>query len=161
MQFDQYKRSGFHLFLEIRNQMTLQEIEGELAGIVSMLRANESKETVLEGIRRFLSRTRKQTGGLARALLRVVVDDLKRPMSAVTVWRIVGADRSLRFSQRVQVSRLVLRQQRMLNKLAVLDAMKSVFSYWHIFHKPFTVITFVIVFLHVGVVMYFGYGLGW
>ena len=96
-----------------------------------------------------------------RTLGRVAIDDLRRPVSALTVWRIVGVDRSLDFKERARVSRLVLRQQRLLNKLAVLDAMKSISSYWHIFHKPFTVITFVIVFLHVGVVVYLGYGLRW
>jgi hypothetical protein len=37
--------------------------------------------------------------------------------------------------------------------------MKRLFSYWHVFHKPFTVITFFIVFLHVAVVTFLGYGL--
>jgi hypothetical protein len=59
------------------------------------------------------------------------------------------------------VSRLVLRQQRLLNELAVLDSMKRLFAYWHIFHKPFTVITFTIVLLHAAVAVYFGYGLAW
>jgi len=59
------------------------------------------------------------------------------------------------------VTRLVLKQQRLLNHLAVLDASKRLFSYWHIFHKPFTVLTFVIVFLHVAVVFYLGYGFQW
>jgi len=143
------------------SQMTLKEIEGELGEVVSLLRVNEKRDVVLKGIESFLSRTRKQTGGLLRTLARVVVDDLRRPLSALVVWRIVGADRLLGFRERARVSRLVLRQQRLLNKLAVLDAMKSIFSYWHVFHKPFTVITFVIVFLHVGVVVYLGYGLAW
>lgn len=142
------------------NQMTLREIEEELAGIVGLLRTNESREDVLSGIETFLARTRKETGGLLKALARVILDDAALPSKALTIYRIVSRDPSLSIRERWRMSRLVLRQQRLLNKLAVLDAMKRLFSYWHVFHKPFTVITFVIVLLHVGVVTFFGYGLG-
>ena len=141
------------------NQMTLKEIEEELARIVSLLRESESREDVLTGIAAFLGATRKETGGLLRALARIVADDAVLPSKALRIYRIVSRDRSLSIRERWRVSRLVLRQQRLLNKLAVLDAMKSLFSYWHVFHKPFTVITFVIVLVHVGVVTYLGYGL--
>lgn len=143
------------------NQMTLNEIENELAEMVSLLRANERREEVLSGIESFLGATRRATGGLVRTLGRVVRDDLGLPLAALRVFAIVSRDRTLRFGERVRVSRLVLRQKRLLNKLAVLDAMKRLFSYWHIFHKPFTVITFVIVFVHVGIAVYLGYGLHW
>ena len=143
------------------NQMTLKEIEGEVAQIVNLLQESERKNEVLDRLQFFLGRTRKQTGGFLAALGRIVLDDVLRPLNALRVWRIVARDRSMRWRQRLTVSRLVLRQQKLLNKLAVLDAMKSMFSYWHIFHKPFAVITFVIAFLHVGVVVYLGYGLRW
>ena len=143
------------------NQMTLKEIEGELGGIVNLLRRNESRDDILAGIEAFLARTRKETGGLLPALSRVILEDAVLPSNALRVYRIVSRDRSLSIRERFRVSRLVLRQQRLLNKLAVLDAMKRLFSYWHVFHKPFTVITFAIVFLHVGVVTFLGYGLHW
>jgi hypothetical protein len=143
------------------NQMTLNEIEGELAEMVNLLRESERREEVLSGITSFLGATRKGSGGLVRTLGRVLRDDAGLPFAFLRVFAIVSRDRSLHFGERLRVSRLVLRQKRLLNKLAVLDAMKRLFSYWHIFHKPFTVITFVIVFLHVGIAVYLGYGLRW
>ena len=142
------------------NQMTEEESEVGLADVTNMLRASENKDVVLDGIERFLSRARSSTRSVSLAVGRVILDDLRYPVSALTVWRIVGADESLSFSARARVSRLVLRQQRMLNKLSVLEAMKSVFSYWHIFHKPFTVVTFVVLLVHVAVVAFFG-GIHW
>ncbi len=141
------------------NQMTLKDIEEELARIVNLLRESESREDILAGIETFLGRTRKETGGLLRALSRVVLDDAALPSKAYRIHRILSRDPSLSIRARWRLSLLVLRQQRLLNKLAVLDAMKRLFSYWHVFHKPFTVITFVIVIVHVGVVTYLGYGL--
>jgi hypothetical protein len=143
------------------NQMTLKEIEDQLTEIVNVLRHTERKEEVLKGIDMFLARTRKQRGGVISAVVRVVRDDLKLPFNALKVWTIVGGDRGLSFSQRLRVGRLVLRQQRLLNHLAVLEASKRLFSYWHIFHKPFTVLTFVIVSLHIAVAVYLGYGIRW
>jgi hypothetical protein len=143
------------------NQMTLNEIESELTEMVNLLRESERREEVLSGITSFLGATRKGSGGLFRTLGRVLRDDAGLLFAFLRVFAIVSRDRSLHFGERLRVSRLVLRQKRLLNKLAVLDAMKRLFSYWHIFHKPFTVITFVIVFLHVGIAVYLGYGLRW
>ncbi len=141
--------------------MTLKEIESQLAELVNLLRHGERKEAVLQGIEMFLARTRRQSGGVIKAVVRVVRDDLRLPFNALKIWLIVGRDRTLSLGQRLRVSRLVLRQQRLLNHLAVLDASQRLFSYWHIFHRPFTVLTFVIVFLHVAVAVYLGYGLKW
>lgn len=143
------------------NKMSLKEIEDQLAELVETLRHTEKKHAVLRSIETFLSHTRRQRGGLLRAVVRVLGDDIRLPLHALRVWRLVRIDRSLPFSQRWRVTRLVLRQQRILNHLAVLDAMQRLFSYWHVFHRPFTVITFVIVFLHVGVAVYLGYGFRW
>ena len=143
------------------NQMTLKEIEDQLAQLVQSLQHSERKADVLRGVESFLARTRRQSGGLLSALSRVLRDDLSLPLSAIRIWFLVGTDPTLSFRRRWSVSRLVLKQQRLLNHLAVLDASKRLFSYWHIFHKPFTVLTFVIVFLHVAVVVYLGYGLQW
>ena len=143
------------------NKMTLKEIESQLEEMVEALRFNEKKREVLEGIEGFLARTRLQKGGLFKALAHLMLDDLRLPLNAYRVWHIVGKDQALSLKKRSRISRLVLRQQRLLNHLAILDASQRLFSYWHVFHKPFTVITFVIVFLHAAVALYWGYGLKW
>lgn len=143
------------------SQMTLKEIEEQLAQLVDSLKRSERKQDVLRGIEAFLARTRRQSGGIVSAVMRVLRDDLHLPLNAIRVWLVVGADPTLSFRQRWDVSRLVLKQQSLLNHLAVLDASKRLFAYWHIFHKPFTVLTFVVVFLHVAVAVYWGYGYQW
>jgi hypothetical protein len=143
------------------NKMTLKEIEGQLAKLVEAVRMSERREEVLERIEGFLAHSRRQEGGLMRALGRLFIEDLQLPLNLYRIWRIVGTDRALSLRRRFQVSRLVLRQRRVLDKLAVLDASQQLFSYWHIFHKPFTVMTFVIVSLHVALALYLGFGTQW
>jgi hypothetical protein len=42
-------------------------------------------------------------------------------------------------------------------RIAQVDSMNEMFHYWHIFHKPFAVIMYIIMVLHVGVAVAFGY----
>lgn len=143
------------------NQMTLKEIEEQLGALVEALRQGERRQSVLAGIQEFLAGTRQVSGGLSYAVYRMVMDDLRLPLNALRVWWIVRRDGKLGLRRRYQITKLVLKQQRLLSRLAVLEATQRVFSFWHIFHKPFTVITFVIVSVHVAVALFLGYGLSW
>jgi hypothetical protein len=42
-------------------------------------------------------------------------------------------------------------------KMAILSSVQSVFHYWHIVHKPFAYVMIIIMFVHVGVTILFGY----
>jgi hypothetical protein len=42
-------------------------------------------------------------------------------------------------------------------KIRLLRSMQRLFRYWHIFHLPFAIIMFVIMLIHVGVTILFGY----
>jgi uncharacterized protein YggT (Ycf19 family) len=143
------------------NQMTLKEIEEQLAQLVEALRASERRAEVLQGIEQFLAHSRQQKGGLLQALGRLFIDDVQLPLNVIRIWIIVGTDPALSLRQRLSASRLVLKQRRILDKLAVLDASRQLFSYWHIFHKPFTIMTFSIAFLHVSLALYLGFGPKW
>ncbi len=142
-------------------KMTLEEIEEQLARLVEELHNSERKSEVLHGIEEFLAKSRRQQGGLIQALSRLFLDDIQLPLNVVRIWSVVRRDRALAFRRRMGVGRLVLKQRRLLDKLAVLDASKQLFSFWHIFHKPFTVMTFVIVVIHVSLAIYLGFGPRW
>jgi len=142
-------------------KMTLEEIEDQMSRLVKTVQASERKADVLDRIERFLAKSRQQKGGLTRALGRLAADDVQLPLNALRIWVLVGKDSDLRLRRRLEVSCLVLRQRRILDKLAVLDASQQLFSFWHIFHKPFTVMTFVIVLLHVSVALFLGFGPAW
>ena len=42
-------------------------------------------------------------------------------------------------------------------RIAVLEKVQEVFHYWHVIHLPFSIIMFVILLVHVGVAITFGY----
>ena len=42
-------------------------------------------------------------------------------------------------------------------RIGLLRTMQNIFRYWHIFHLPFAIVMFVIMIIHVGVTIIFGY----
>jgi len=142
-------------------EMTLKEIESQLQDMVETLRSRPRGELLVSRAKTFLSGTRRTECGFLRAVTRLLRDDLELPWTAFRIWRIFAAELGLSPRRRIELTRLVLRQQRILARLAVYDRTKQLLSYWHVFHKPFIVVTVVLVFLHVGTALYLGYGLSW
>jgi hypothetical protein len=59
------------------------------------------------------------------------------------------------------VRRLVRRRIAYLRRIAFLSQFKQMFHYWHVVHLPFAIIMFVIMLIHVGVAVAFGYTWIW
>jgi hypothetical protein len=56
-----------------------------------------------------------------------------------------------------RINLLFRRQMILKRKIKDLDKMKKIFRYWHVIHLPFALIMLIIMLIHVGVVVYFGY----
>ncbi|MCO6488193.1 MAG: hypothetical protein J5I98_07235 [Phaeodactylibacter sp.] len=56
-----------------------------------------------------------------------------------------------------EVTRLVRNEISLNNRIGRLQAMQQLFRYWHVAHLPFAIIMLVIVLLHVGITLAFGY----
>ena len=56
-----------------------------------------------------------------------------------------------------KVSRLVKNELSLNNKIERLLSMQKLFKYWHVAHLPFAIIMLLIVLLHVGITLAFGY----
>ena len=125
------------------------------------LHANQTRDEVLEALGKYLSQIRKQTGGLVSVLTYTIFDDLKTPINVYRAWKIARIDTDVPRRRRLALRRLILRQRKLLKRLAVLDASQRLFSFWHIFHKPFTLLATVLIFAHIAITTYFRYGIPW
>lgn len=56
-----------------------------------------------------------------------------------------------------KVTRLIKNEISLNNRIGRLQAMQKLFKYWHVAHLPFAIIMLVIVLLHVGITLAFGY----
>ncbi len=143
------------------NELSLQQIQEEAKVLVDELHAHQTRKEVLEAMEEYLSQIRKQTRGLVRILAYTILDDLKTPLNVYKAWKIARIDTDVPWRRRLALHRLILRQRKLLKRLAVLDASQRLLSFWHIFHQPLTVLATVLIFVHIVVATYFVHGLPW
>jgi hypothetical protein len=55
------------------------------------------------------------------------------------------------------LKRLIKTEQKLTKRIKRLDNMKQVFNYWHFAHLPFAIIMIIILIIHVGIQLFFGY----
>jgi hypothetical protein len=58
---------------------------------------------------------------------------------------------------RKEILKLTKNKLALDRKIKLLRSMQNIFKYWHIFHLPFAIIMLVIMLVHVGVTIAFGY----
>jgi hypothetical protein len=95
--------------------------------------------------------------GILRALFEVGVGDLRVRS------RLRSFTRSYRAGSTVAAARFrrVLREKAVIHRRILLwDALHELFHYWHVLHKPFAVVMYLFMLVHVGVAVMTGYGWG-
>jgi len=56
-----------------------------------------------------------------------------------------------------KVNRLIRKERWLVKRIERLDQMKNLFKHWHVIHLPFALIMLIIMSVHVGVALFFGY----
>ncbi|MEW6510544.1 MAG: hypothetical protein AB1428_06235 [Bacteroidota bacterium] len=60
-----------------------------------------------------------------------------------------------------QFRTLATRRAILTRRIAFLEQFRQIFHYWHVVHLPFSIVMFIILFIHVGVAVAFGYTWVW
>ncbi|MEW6749842.1 MAG: hypothetical protein AB1505_02565 [Candidatus Latescibacterota bacterium] len=97
-----------------------------------------------------------ETSG-GRALLALLRHDVARLVGRRRLSRLLRAQSHLSRPQVRATVRLAERRALLVRRLSVARAMERVFHYWHVFHRPFAWVMFLIVAVHVAVTLFFGY----
>lgn len=77
----------------------------------------------------------------------------------ITVWSLRRALRLKKIpkSERAAIIKMVKKEKSLSRKIARLQTMQRLFKYWHVAHLPFAIIMLIILIIHVGVTLTFGY----
>ncbi|MCK5638324.1 MAG: hypothetical protein KAH67_06395, partial [Flavobacteriaceae bacterium] len=59
--------------------------------------------------------------------------------------------------ERISILSMVKNEMSLSRKIARLETMQKLFKYWHVAHLPFALIMLIILVIHVGVTLAFGY----
>ena len=159
---------GRYLYLQIpRNiqgsELTLQELERMNTELTEQLRGRfQFDEATLAKLDRITGKFAKEnSGGPLRAVLMLLLGDMFRflirrrfireIMRAVPMPR-----RELREFTSQAFARALLQR-----RVALLEKIQQIFHYWHVIHKPFAIIMYLIMLVHIGVAVWTGYGWVW
>jgi hypothetical protein len=85
-----------------------------------------------------------------------VVNDLTRRVRLGKIYASIGRTRLPRSSAR-RLRKMALRRISLTRRIAFLQKFRQLFYYWHVVHLPFALVMFVILFIHIGVAIAFGY----
>jgi hypothetical protein len=96
-------------------------------------------------------------GGLARTLLRILTDDLIRPGRLRAFAR---ACRGIPAPFRREFERVLRAKAEARRRILLWSRLHDLFHYWHVAHKPFAVVMYVFMLVHVAVALWTGYAWG-
>lgn len=154
---------GRYLYLQIpRNlqgeQLSEQEIN-DLKGALAEDLVIEKKidQNQLEKIERDLSLQQKGSRGTLGMLLAIITDDLTRPFKMKKYRRRYLRKMNLPRKLEDKILTLILNRSLLNRKIAFLNQVQTLFHYWHVFHKPFAIIMYIIMLVHVGIAVWLGY----
>jgi hypothetical protein len=139
-------------------ELSIRELEEQRANLLMTLRTQYGiSDDVISSIENIGIKSQDEEnvgfGTLVWSLLRVDLSRFRRVQALRGLISHSSVDKHvLKEIVRLADERIVLRQ-----RISLLEKVHEVFHYWHIIHVPFSITLFVILAIHVGVAVAFGY----
>jgi len=154
---------GRYLYLQIPRdfqgeQLSAQEIDNLKSRLAKELTADTGfDQNQIQRIENDLSLERKAKRGTLRMLLAIITDDLTRPFRVRNYRRRYLRNLNLPKVMKNKILTAILDRALLNRKIAFLNQVQTLFHYWHVFHKPFAIIMYIIMLVHVGIAVWLGY----
>jgi hypothetical protein len=154
---------GRYLYLQIpRNQrgdeLDLQQImaldESFNRDLQDTLNLDEDKLFRLEEIVKSHFHKPRSTFSL---LIGMMLHDILRPFQVYRLKRLISKELHITEPYLHRVVQLAWRKMSLERRIILLNQIQQLFHYWHVFHKPFAIIMYIIMLVHVGVAIWLGY----
>jgi hypothetical protein len=155
---------GRYLYQQIpRNiedrELTLQEIEEVTGRLEQQMheRGHLSEATLAQFTRTVDAAYAVHGKGVFTAIFSLLIGDLKRPFIAARLRRTLARSRTIPAEALESLLALASERALMHRRLTVLGRVQKLFHYWHVIHKPFAIIMYIIMGVHIGVAIWTGY----
>ena len=96
-------------------------------------------------------------GSVKKGLIGMVFADLFRFFRLFSIQSQLRRRKKIPKKSSKQLIELLIQIALLDRRIALLSKVHKLFHYWHVFHKPFAVIMYVIMFVHVGIAVWLGY----
>jgi hypothetical protein len=117
----------------------------------------EIEDDQVERIRSRLASKVTEDSGYLRSLLILFLEDIARPFKIRKLRKELSKDLNLSHEAAREIVSLFLEQALLKRRVMLLNQVQTLFHYWHVFHKPFAIIMYLIMIVHVVVAVWLGY----
>jgi hypothetical protein len=158
---------GRYLYIQIPkgisgNELTVKELEEESATLLSRLEHEYGLSPQIVHTIDSLALLKKPSGEMstAQVLVFLLVSDFSRRRETAKIKRYLLRQKvDIHFIKKI--SQIANQHIILKRRIASLEKLEELFHYWHVIHLPFSIIMFVILIIHVGVAITFGYTWIW
>ncbi len=154
---------GRYLYLKIPRdfsgeELTLNQIRQETARISTELR---QKYGISQNeFDRFFERyeiKKLSEKNLIQLFFHLILFDVKKQFIRRQIKRWMNTLGEIPLQQQKQIIPLVWKKIQIEQRLLIWNKIHQIFHYWHVFHKPFAIIMYMIMLIHVGISLWLGY----
>lgn len=153
---------GRYLYIQIpRNiegkELSLAEIEQNRADFNQRLQTFGLSSEDLAEVERLSLPANLERQGSFRLLVGMLAADIMRPVLVRRVERRLRTQSGVSLGEYRQAARLAVRRTVLRRRVIALEKVQELFHYWHVVHKPFAIIMYLIMIVHIGVAIWTGY----
>jgi hypothetical protein len=154
---------GRYLYLQIpRNimghELTLQEVEEVNKNLaVQLLQRFQLDERAIHSIEMELVKTGAKERNTALLLLDLIGGDLWGVFRGRRIKRQLIRRYHLPGQHITELFRLLKQKAQINRRILLWHKIHQLFHYWHVFHKPFALVMYMIMIIHIGIAIWLGY----
>lgn len=142
------------------NELTLQDIERTSTEMTEDIRRRFALDDamLIRVDQLFASKLIHRHKGALASVVSLMFDDLLRPLLRRRLRRKLTAIVVLPGRQGGEFFEMSFRRAILRRRVALLAQVQMLFHYWHVIHKPFAIVMYIIMAIHIGVALWTGYG---
>ncbi|MDD8017469.1 MAG: hypothetical protein PHP42_03775 [Bacteroidota bacterium] len=153
---------GRYLYVQIPkgihgNELTIEDMEADTVHLYHQLIADYGLDVIdLQKIDALAKpKNERESSVLALLTFFIFSDITRRQQLRKIVFHLHG--KSVKHETIKKITHIANERIKLLRRIHFLEQLKNLFHYWHVVHLPFTIIMFIILFVHIGVAVVFGY----
>ena len=153
---------GRYLYVQIPkgiqgDELSAKELEEESLLMYKELTEEYGLDTIdIRKIDALAAPHREQRSSITSLLTFFIINDITRRSQIQKIIRHLRG-KSVDAHAIKRIKHIANERIKLLRRIHFLEQLKNLFHYWHVIHLPFSIIMFVILFIHVGVAIAFGY----
>jgi hypothetical protein len=136
-------------------ELSLSEVRGMKTNLAEMIRTSHNLDE--ENYNIIVDSVKKKTGLYHKSLIVRFIKNYSEDRKSIENVKKVLKSKNISRPEYQKIVSLVKSDNTLNRRIERLDLMQNLFKYWHVAHLPFAMVMLIIMIIHVGVTILFGY----